>query len=76
MKVHSERIGCMFGRVERDSGNEAAREEVVDVTQDSEDDESFNPCEKQCHLCRKSWNLRTICGIMLKKSIKNTTMKY
>ena len=23
------------------------------MTQDSEDDESFNPCENQCHLCRK-----------------------
>ena len=43
----------MFGHVEVDSGNEASREDVVDVTQDSEDDESFNPCENQCHLCRK-----------------------
>ena len=32
----------MFGHVEVDSGNEASREDVVDVTQDSEDDESFN----------------------------------
>ena len=43
----------MFGHVKVDSGNEASRKEVVDVTQDSEDNESFNPCENQCHLCRK-----------------------
>ena len=43
----------MFSHVEVNSGNEASSKNVVDVTEESDDEELFIPCENQCHICRK-----------------------
>ena len=48
-----ERVGCMFSHVEVDSDNEASSEDVVDVTEDRDDEETFIPCENQCHVCKQ-----------------------